>query len=443
MDRRGVLPFGSPLAFAAALVVALGCGTPSPAPVTTTEDPATTPAPTRSDPPVLSSTVLMALDPPFHGDAKRGQSLVVRYECARCHDGTGQPAPFIDFQCKGCHERVLSGQLPFSKDRLDGWRATLRHYATTPDLTQAGRALRPSYLAAFLREPTKVRPHMEEWMPRLALSEKDASDIAAYLTASAPPSDDERPMGDAERGKSLAGSRGCFACHEFTGASRAEGAATIPNLSQKELGPTIVRAPDLRFVRDRFRPDALVQWIFDPSSVMKGALMPTLGLSEEDAKDLAAYLWTTKLEPLPSPPTPIARLPLLDRRVTYDEVSNQVFKKSCIHCHSDPDPKGGDAGPGSVGGLGFTARGVRLSSYAGLELGYIAKGGARESLLGEEPALRQWGGSRLVAALVARHEETSARPISEVRGMPLGLPALPVEDIQLVESWVAQGAPLH
>jgi hypothetical protein len=51
------------------------------------------------------------------------------------------------------------------------------------------------------------------------------------------------------------------------------------------------------------------------------------------------------------------------------------------------------------------------------------------------------GTPRLIAALLARHAESNQTPNSEVRGMPLGLPALSAEQIQLVESWVAQGKP--
>ena len=52
------------------------------------------------------------------------------------------------------------------------------------------------------------------------------------------------------------------------------------------------------------------------------------------------------------------------------------------------------------------------------------------------------GVPRLVRALVARHEEEEqGAPTGLVRGMPLGYDALPLEDIQLVESWIAQGRP--
>ena len=42
---------------------------------------------------------------------------------------------------------------------------------------------------------------------------------------------------------------------------------------------------------------------------------------------------------------------------------------------------------------------------------------------------------------MARHREVEGEPIDGVTGMPLGLPPVPLEDIQLVESWIAQGRP--
>jgi hypothetical protein len=46
-----------------------------------------------------------------------------------------------------------------------------------------------------------------------------------------------------------------------------------------------------------------------------------------------------------------------------------------------------------------------------------------------------------VRALLARHAEERGAATGEVRGMPLGYPALSLEDIQLVETWIAQGRP--
>ncbi len=49
------------------------------------------------------------------------------------------------------------------------------------------------------------------------------------------------------------------------------------------------------------------------------------------------------------------------------------------------------------------------------------------------------GTPRIVAHLLARHAEIAGTPAGGVRGMPLGFPAVAPEDIQLLETWIAQG----
>jgi cytochrome c2 len=376
------------------------------------------------------------------GDATRGKALVARYECNRCHEGTGQPAQAFERQCVGCHQLIAAEKLPFPREQLDSWQKATRHYITTPSLATVGRTLRASWIASFLHEPVKIRPHEEEWMPRLSIPEGDARDIAAFLAGTAGASE-PRPVpveGDVARGKEIVSRKGCFVCHEFTGAARADVAMELLKVPSEQLAKGIVQAPDLRLARERFRPDAVARWIQDPASVRADAIMPTLGLTEQEARDAAAYVLRTPLAAPPRAEPPLVRLPLLDRHVSYEEVAARVFRKSCTHCHADPGSSG-DPGPGSTGGFGFAPRGVALLSFPGTQRGYLAEDGARRSLFAREPELDRWGGARLVAALVARHEETSGRPVAEVRGMPMGLPGLPSEEIQLVETWVSEGAP--
>jgi cytochrome c2 len=381
----------------------------------------------------------VAVEKSAHGDAARGKALVAKYECNRCHDGTGQPAPAFDHQCVGCHQLVAAEKLPFPKEKLDAWQSATRHYITTPGLGTVGQTMRASWLASFLREPVKIRPHQEEWMPRLRMTENDARDLAAYLTAGAGELRATPVEGDAARGEEIVGRKGCFVCHEFSGAARAD-VAMEPKVAPERLSRGILLAPDLRLTRDRFRPDLLARWIQDPSSVRADATMPALGLTEEEARDAAAYILHTPLAAPPPAAPPITRLPVLERHVSYEEVASRVFRRSCTHCHAEAG-SGGDPGPGSTGGFGFAPRGVQLLSYAGTQKGYLGDDGVRRSLFAKEPALDRWGGARLVAALVARHEETSGRPVAEVRGMPMGLPGLSPEELQLVETWVSEGAP--
>jgi cytochrome c2 len=373
------------------------------------------------------------------GDAKRGASLVARYECNRCHEGTGLESPPITRHCTGCHVLVAAGKIPASSDaQREAMKNATHHFIGVPSLAGIGRTERASWIARFLQEPVKLRTHLEEWMPRLPIGEADARDIAAHLTASAPALVDEVTLGDASRGGAIFARR-CVVCHDFTGAPRANVSPELPPLAGDRLATAIKNAPDLRFARERIRPDAIVAWIRDPSRVRADATMPSLGLSETDANDLAAFVLTAPLADADPKPATLVRLPILERAVRYEEVAARVFRKSCVHCHADPDASG-DGGPGSTGGFGFAPRGVRLLSFAGTQLGYVADDGKRRSLFAAEPGLARWGGSRLVAAISARHEEIAGRPIANVRGMPMGLPALTPEEIQLVETWVAQGA---
>jgi hypothetical protein len=196
-------------------------------------------------------------------------------------------------------------------------------------------------------------------------------------------------------------------------------------------------APDLRFARERSEPEAIARWILDPGKVKRDAVMPNLGVSPADARDLAAFL---SFGELAAPPRASAfeRLPVLARRVGFDEVNEQVFAVTCRHCHTNPDLADGDGGPGSTGGFGFKPRRIDFSSYRGIQSGGLDQQGERVSLF----APTSEGVPRLVAALVARVREDAGHETAEVRGMPLGLPPLSAEQIQLVESWVAQGRPL-
>ena len=131
-----------------------------------------------------------------------------------------------------------------------------------------------------------------------------------------------------------------------------------------------------------------------------------------------------------------ARLPILARKVTYDEVATRVLRKTCWHCHGEPDFERGDGGPGNSGGFGFKGRGLNLSDYPSTFAGFLDDKGRRTSVF----ATSKDGTSYLVAAMIARQrEEAGEEP--DIRGMPLGLPALSAEDVQLVETWIAQGRP--
>ena len=413
------------LAASVGLAALVACNSPGPAPA---------PEKPKS---ARSAPVARAQEPSFEaGDAQRGKLLVAEFECNRCHAGTGLATPKLERDCVGCHEQIATDKFQAKPDKLAKWKQHVLPYRDVPSLGDLGARLRPAWVRDYLLHPHDLRPNLAQTMPRLALSPEQARDIATYLTQSgerAAPSALVVPT-SAERvahGKQLLTERACVSCHQVSGAGLSSPPKTVP--APRALG----LAPDLRFARARSSPEAIAQWLLDPQRVKQDAAMPNLGLSEEDARDLAAFLSFGELEPPPAPTLP-PRLPLLERRVGYDEVNEQVFAVTCRHCHTNPDLADGDGGPGNTGGFGFKPRKIDFSTYQGIQSGGVDGQGQRVSLF----APTQEGTPRLVAALVARKHELDGRESAEVRGMPLGLPPLTDQQIQLVESWVAQGRPL-
>jgi len=207
----------------------------------------------------------------------------------------------------------------------------------------------------------------------------------------------------------------------------------------------VALAPDLALARARVQPGRLADWIQDPQRTSPGSLMPAPGIASVEARDLAAFILRTPLRPpdravrasQAAAPLPRTVLPVLRRPVRFAEVTERVFQRTCRHCHSSPDLALGDGGPGNTGGFGFSPRGLDLSSYVGIASGALDDTGRRRSVFRRLDD----GTPALIARLRARQAEEAGLFDPEVRGMPLGFPALTPDELQLVESWVTQGRP--
>ncbi|MBM4375839.1 MAG: c-type cytochrome [Deltaproteobacteria bacterium] len=379
------------------------------------------------------------------GDAARGKALVGSFECRRCHEGTGlEPEPLAR-NCRGCHLHVLADGFS-SKPASATWKSHVAHLGPVPSLVGAGRRLRYEWLVRFLVEPHDLRPALTQSMPRLALSREQARDVATYLASLAGPSPtDARALvgADAARGRKLMDEMECGACHRMSGVEPLRAGTPLgpeaPRFYERhaeELRPAVMLAPDLRHVRERMTSTQLVEWLRDPPGIKGDTLMPRPGLTPEATRDVAAYLLTAPLAPAEPRRIPEA-LPNLTRRVAYEEVAREVLDVTCRHCHGSPDVAVGDGGPGNSGGFGFKRRAINFTSYEHAQGGYVDDAGERHSLF--EPLAD--GTPRIVAALWARHREVAGSPDPSVRGMPLGLPPLAPEKIQLVATWIAQGRP--
>jgi cytochrome c len=98
--------------------------------------------------------------------------------------------------------------------------------------------------------------------------------------------------GDPGEGRRLIVAKGCAGCHTINGVPGATGVVG-PNLTNVTLRPTIAgeTIPN--------SPEMLVQWLLDPPAVKPGTTMPKLGLTEQEARDLVAFLESQPHTPQP------------------------------------------------------------------------------------------------------------------------------------------------
>lgn len=92
--------------------------------------------------------------------------------------------------------------------------------------------------------------------------------------------------GNPARGRRLLYSYSCGSCHEIPGVGEADGTIGPP---LRAVGNRIYIAGLLQN-----RPENLLRWIAQPQEVQPGNAMPDLGVTEEQARDIAAYLYTLR-----------------------------------------------------------------------------------------------------------------------------------------------------
>ena len=100
------------------------------------------------------------------------------------------------------------------------------------------------------------------------------------------PSAEIVPGGSAERGAQIIERYDCGSCHVIPGISGAGGM----------VGPPLLWFARRTFIAGELpnTPPNLIRWVRNPPSVEPGTAMPVLGLDEQQARDVAAYLYTLR-----------------------------------------------------------------------------------------------------------------------------------------------------
>lgn len=115
--------------------------------------------------------------------------------------------------------------------------------------------------------------------------------LAALASAGCSQGGHETPVfpvagGDPDRAPALIRQYGCGTCHRIPGVDGARGG----------VGPPLIHFAERAYVAGVLpnTPANLMHWIRNPQSVVPGNAMPEMGVAEQDARDIAAYLYTLR-----------------------------------------------------------------------------------------------------------------------------------------------------
>ncbi|MBI4418732.1 MAG: c-type cytochrome [Ignavibacteriales bacterium] len=203
--------------------------------------------------------------------------------------------------CNSCHleESVLKHAKPFTKAKQLVLESgcfgchEIKGYSDAPKIGPSLNALtgktNPEWIYRWLRNPREYNPHTR--MPNFGFPDEEAEAITAYLVSIGKQSN-YTPVavqgsyrgGSPQRGRELFESVGCQACHVV-------GQNTVV---RDERGTSYDIAPELTRVGSKVNPDWLFDWVRDPRHFNPTTRMPSLRLTEDEARHLAAYLMSLK-----------------------------------------------------------------------------------------------------------------------------------------------------
>ena len=187
---------------------------------------------------------------------------------AKYHPGGDAGRLMEDLRCQSCH--TINGN--------GGDMA--------PDLSREGSAVQRAWLLDFMRNPDTLRPALIRRMPKFNLSDEEIRGLSDYmLTAYQAPGFDSSALdvqalnpAAVARGKTLFYSKfACQSCH----------IADYKN-DKGYVGPALAD------VGSRLTPVWIYRWLQDPDALVPGTSMPSPRMTNDEARDLTAFLVTLK-----------------------------------------------------------------------------------------------------------------------------------------------------
>lgn len=208
--------------------------------------------------------------------------------------------------CFGCHE--IKGFTEMAK--------------IGPEINNMSAKVSPEWLFRWVRNPKDYNPHTR--MPNFKFSDDQAEAVTAFLWSvsqkkSYQPQRNASLGGNAERGKELANTIGCKGCHVIG-----------DDLRMREArGFSYDIAPELSHAGSKLDPDWIYEWIKNPKHFRPTTRMPSLRVTDQEARDLVAFIRTLKDDRRFE-----AKKLALEDPVTIKRGEKLIREFGCAGCHS-------------------------------------------------------------------------------------------------------------
>jgi len=224
---------------------------------------------------------------------------------------------FANLRCTKCHEG--SDLLPKTAAAgVEEHEGMPELDIDAPNLSDAGGRLKTDWMAKWIANPRALRP--DSSMPQVlhgATLEKDAVDIAGFLATLGKKNDgpaEAPPEAEITAGGVLVAKLGCIGCH------------TLPTHEKIEAD----RIP-LRFVRAKWKPAALREFLKQPDKHYAWIRMPNFRFTDDEIAKISAFLLYSKIDDKNWPITKLAGEP------NVENGKKLVQSAGCMNCHKMGD----------------------------------------------------------------------------------------------------------
>ena len=247
--------------------------------------------------------------------------------CYKCHSGN-MPLKEAEtlslglsvFEKAGCH----------ACHQVDRWNDATK---PGPSLYHMASKTDKNWTYKWIIEPRSFRHNT--WMPHffkkgnnsssedLIRTEQEVLAITEYLFSTSKKYETVsiNKSGDYDRGHTLVNSLGCKGCHQIQ-------PEPDPNYSPTIQGIRMEQGPNLIGLGSKVKEDWLLSWLKDPYSYHENTKMPNLRITDQEAKDIAAYLLADKNRKFDDLNTATVNEPVLNEIAA--EFLSQLLRKTQV-----------------------------------------------------------------------------------------------------------------